>query len=35
MNDRRWGEKLGAARVSVFAGGHLVYLRLRALILLR
>lgn len=35
LNDRRWGEKLGAAKVAVFTGGYLVYLALTAVILLR
>jgi len=35
LNDRRWGEKVGAAKVGVFAGAYLVYLGLTALILLR
>lgn len=34
LNDRRSGEKLGAVRVAVFAGGYLVYLALTAIILL-
>lgn len=35
LNNRRWGEKMGAAKVAVFAGGYLVYLGLTAFILLR
>lgn len=34
LNNPRWGEKLGAAKVSVFVGAYLVYLGLTALILL-
>ena len=35
LNNRRWGEKLGGAKVAVFVGGYFVYLALTALILLR
>ncbi|MDP8917221.1 MAG: hypothetical protein M3M95_08485, partial [Pseudomonadota bacterium] len=34
FNHRRWGEKLGAAKVAVFVAGYLVYLGLTVLILL-
>ena len=35
LNDRRWGEKMGAAKVAVFTGGYVIYLALTAVILLR
>jgi cation:H+ antiporter len=35
LNDKRWGEKMGGAKVAVFGGGYLVYLGLTAVILLR
>jgi cation:H+ antiporter len=35
FNDRRWGEKMGGAKVAVFGGGYLVYLLLTVAILLR
>ena len=35
LNNRQWGEKLGAAKVALFGGGYFVYLGLTAWLLLR
>lgn len=33
LNSPRWGEKMGAAKVAIFAGGYLIYLALTAVVL--